>query len=138
MSRTQRISRRHGRSPLTIAAIAAVALAASACGASGAASTRSVPSTTTSSTTIYHASGKGSGRTASFKTPTHWTLRWYWNCGRRKSLTTVSVGSSVLYHDRGIGGGGSHQFRSAGRHMVTFKLLGSCSWSVTVLKSAAR
>jgi hypothetical protein len=122
-------------SPPTIAVVAALVLGASACGSSGAASSRSDPSTTTSPRqSIYHASGKGSGKTAAFTTPTSWTLKWYWNCGRRRSLATVSVGSSVLYHNVGIGGGGSHHFRSVGRHVVTFRLPSSCTWSATVLK----
>jgi hypothetical protein len=49
-------------------------------------------------------------------------------------LTRVSVGSSVLYDKVGIGGGGSHHFRSAGHHVVTFKLPSSCTWAATVLK----
>jgi hypothetical protein len=145
---------RRNFSPQTIAAIATLALAVTACGSSAAATSRNVPTTTTSSPSIYHtsgkgsgktvpsastsppsiyhASGKGSGKTSVFKTPPSWTLRWYWSCGRRRSLTTISVGSSVLYHDIGIGGGGSRHFRSVGHHVVTFKLPSSCTWAVTV------
>lgn len=134
---------RRNFSPQTIAVFATLALAVSVCGSSGATASRNppstttsrnVPSTTTSPPSIYYTSGAGSGRTAVFTTPTSWTLRWYWNCGPRRSLTTVSVGPSVLYHKVGIGGGGSHHFRGAGHHVVTFKLPRSCTWAVTVLK----